>query len=163
MKLDGPGLNTDSKLVNGGYQYSSMLQIWRAANATNSHVMMWWNVFVDTFASQFEGTDYSLQAVQLPEPLPRCVNNRPDAGARCDLDVNVRRGEKAARCDYESSQLTKLISKTIPDNTTASSDADKSPAYQLIKNLQITQFSVLEIYKKASKTDPKQGKGISFF
>ena len=30
------------KEPNNGYSYSSMIEIWRAANATRSHVLTWW-------------------------------------------------------------------------------------------------------------------------
>ena len=61
-------LETDGPLPeNNGYSYGQMIDIWRAANATQSHVAMWWWT-PDPTVEEFRGTRYQFQTIQLPEP-----------------------------------------------------------------------------------------------
>lgn len=140
--MDGP------EGYSGGYNVSSMHEIWRAANATESHVMMWWNVLIDTFAQEFFQSNYNLEAIQLPQPNPSCLMNRPTIVDRCSKDEATRRGSENAACDYEASQSVRLISKSLEQNTSASSEVFKSPAYDVIQSLFVSEYDISLIYKK---------------
>eukprot|EP00934_Nitzschia_sp_Nitz4_P007435 Nitzschia sp. Nitz4//scaffold138_size62050//40663//43710//NITZ4_006392-RA/size62050-processed-gene-0.8-mRNA-1//1//CDS//3329535779//7425//frame0 len=59
---------------NHGYSYGQMIQIWRAANATDSDLIMWWWT-PDATIEEFRGTEYEFQPVLLPEPTAECRKN----------------------------------------------------------------------------------------
>jgi hypothetical protein len=133
------GLEQDGPLApNGGYGYSAMREIWMAANATTSHVLMYWYQ-PDDLIQQFFGSKASFQQILLPAPTGICLENRPDLQARCSDDIQVRRGDPVGACDYQAQALQRLIAKSVGDNTAGPPKAEQSPAYEFIRNFKISE------------------------
>ena len=80
-----------------GWSYSQLLEMWAAANATKSDIMMqWWSP--DTLYQKYLGTDAEMQVVTLPPPTQKCVQARIELDARCDEDPAVRAGAPNGAC-----------------------------------------------------------------
>jgi ABC-type proline/glycine betaine transport system substrate-binding protein len=124
-------------LLNGGYEYSSMLEIWRAANATKSNVMMWW-WSPETLNEEFYDTDAALEQVLLPRATYACSRARTDAAARCSEDIVERRGAPLGSCDQEAHSLRKIISERFVEDSKTAAEARKSPAAEFVKNMEIS-------------------------
>jgi hypothetical protein len=126
---------------NGGYEYKSMVEIWRAANATKSPVIMWWWK-PDALVEEFFDTDTSFQQLLLPDATETCSHNRVDTEARCSEDIWVRRGDPKGACDQEFHALQKAIASKFQQQAESEPLVTKSPAYGFIKQLRITDLEL---------------------
>lgn len=136
------GIATDGPLEpNGGYGYSSMIEIWNAANATSSDVMMWWWQ-PESLLQKFSGTGYSFQQVLLPTVTDVCFKNRISNEERCSADIMTRRGDPLGACDQESHALLKILSASLPENTIAVDDTLRSPGYPFLRGLKVTDLEM---------------------
>ena len=126
---------------NGGYEYGSMLEIWRAAVETESNVIMWWWA-PDALVNEFQGTKGEFQQVLLPRATEQCVQARVDTAERCSPDITVRRGRKAGACDQEAHDLQKIYSRSLRVLTEKVDIASRSPGYSLIRNFKVTDLQV---------------------
>jgi 7 transmembrane sweet-taste receptor of 3 GCPR len=141
-------LETDGPLPeNQGYSYGQMIEIWRAANATESHVMMWWWT-PDATIEEFRGSSYEFQPVLLPEPTAECRAAGIQPEDRCSSDPIVRRGKKGGGCDHEANALQTVVASSLRDMTFDTSEVDRSPAYQAILNLKVSQLEMNTILQK---------------
>jgi hypothetical protein len=125
----------------GGYGYSAMIQVWRAAVHTKSSVAMWW-WRPEALTEEFYGTDGHFQQVLLPETTHACSRNRIEAEDRCSADISLRRGIELGSCDQEAHALRKLISVSLKEASEAQPVATRSPGYEMIKNLKVTDLEM---------------------
>ena len=80
-----------------GWTYSQLLEMWAAANATKSDIMMqWWTP--DTLYQKYLGTEAEMQVVTLPPPTQKCVQARIQIEDRCNEDPIVRAGDPDGAC-----------------------------------------------------------------
>ena len=95
---------------NNAYSYGELLDIWAAANATRSPVLMYW-WYPDPTYQFYLGSSSEMQIVQLPPPQQRCIENRVTPEARCSEDGNLteRLGNPLGACDAEPHSLLKLL------------------------------------------------------
>jgi hypothetical protein len=128
---------------NGAYSYGSMIQIYRAANATKSNVIMWWWK-PDPTVEEFRGTSAEFQQILLPEATESCSQERIKASDRCSLDPWARRGDPLGSCDSEAHALQIIMSTSVRQALPA---AYKSPAYEAIKNLKISDLEINTLLK----------------
>lgn len=141
---------------NNGYSYSSMIEIWKAANATKSHVFLWWwtpDLLLEEFA---ESQEFSFHRVTLPYPTEECLNYRSGVlnEIKCSADVNDRKGEAIGACDYAVIPLRKLISAGLRTSSLAGGEvALESPAYTFLKQIYLTEYSLSHIFRKITKFD----------
>ncbi|CAJ1968193.1 unnamed protein product [Cylindrotheca closterium] len=138
LKSSGPSY------VNGGYTYSEMIQIWNAANATQSDVMMQW-AEPDTVVEVYRNTGAEFTKVYLPTPSLQCEAARPTTEERCSEDPVVRRGTMAGACDNSAHITKKAIAISLRDSTLALPPAEQSPAYSFIQNFNIDQLHINEM------------------
>jgi len=141
LEYDGPNE------PNGGYSDHQLRQIWRAANATRSHIIMVW-YSPDQLMEEFYGTDYEFNKVQLPTPTDVCLANRPNTADRCSANIEQRRGQKEGSCDRDPHKLVKLISSSLLRLDRNVEDAQKSPAFDLIRDIRISQLDIHHMMKK---------------
>lgn len=135
-------LESNGPLIeNGGYSYSQMIQVWRAANATQSDLVMWWWT-PDATIEEFRGTPFQFQQVLLPEPTSECREARILPEDRCSLDRAVRRGEPGGGCDNEANSLQKVVAASLRDMTYDTPEVDRSPGYQAILNLKVNHLDM---------------------
>ena len=141
-------LESDGPLPeNRGYSYGQMVEIWRAANATQSHVIMWWWTN-DATVEEFRGTRYQFQAIHLPEPTAECQAARINPEERCSPNPEDRRGSKGAGCDQEANALQTVVASSLRDMTLAVPEVDRSPGYQAIKNLKVSELDMNSMLRK---------------
>ena len=110
LQSDGPHAGSQ------GYNYESLVEIWFAANATKSDVMMmWWQP--DSLPQLFRGTDAEMISVKLPSPTQQCIEHRVSAEDRCSEDFATRVGSPIGSCDRPVQQLHKMIVTDVYDLT----------------------------------------------
>lgn len=135
-------LQSDGPLKeNGGYSYNQMIQIWRAANATTSDIVMWWWT-PDATIEEFRGTPFEFQQVLLPEPTSQCREARIQPSDRCSTNRDVRRGGPGGGCDNEANSLQKVVAASLRDLTYETPEVDRSPGYQAILNLKVSHLDM---------------------
>jgi len=123
-------------LPNFGYNYGDLLDIWAAANATKSPVLMYWWYPEPTY-QLYVGTSAEMQAVQLPPPRQECIDNRVTPSQRCSTE-SMSLEEQAGNplggsCDSEAHGLKKVVVKNlysslngVSPSTTSSSSTSAS-------------------------------------
>jgi hypothetical protein len=141
------GLQADGPLQpHGGYTSSSMDQVWRAANATKSHVIMLWyqpSALLETFG----GTAAAFQQVVFPTPTKACTQKyRLEESRRCSKFAVDRRGDPYGACDYEPFILQRLIAMSVVNSTALAAEAERSPAHQVLTNFKMTELDVNTIF-----------------
>jgi 7 transmembrane sweet-taste receptor of 3 GCPR len=134
-----------------GYTYDQMLQIWQAANATQSHiVMLYWTP--EALFETFAGTDSEFIKVSLPRPTQQCFDNRVSTLDRCNPSNITKRigSSNLGVCDDQPQILLKVITKNLIDITNNPNvpNAIHSPAYDLIRNFEITALQLGVIFDK---------------
>ena len=141
-------LESDGPLPeNSGYAYGQMIDIWRAANATKSHVVTWWWTPEPTL-EEFRGTRYQFQTIQLPEPTAECHAARIQPEDRCSLDPLIRRGPKGGGCDNEAHALQTVMASSLRDMTLATPEVDRSPGYEALKHLKVSELDMNKMLQK---------------
>jgi hypothetical protein len=106
LKATGPD-------VNAGYSYSQLTQIWAAAEATRSPVlMMWWKP--EALYQTYLGTEAEFTRVGLPPPTQTCFDNRADQTGDCaNPNYVYDLGIPAGACDNAPQSLRKGISSVL--------------------------------------------------
>lgn len=130
-----------------GYEYSQLLEIWAAANATKSDVVMhWWTpeALVRTYAN----TDAEFLRVALPPPSQECIESRIAVVDRCSNESLVRVGKPEGACDEAPHPLQKVISTGLlaSINDPSIPEAKRSPVYDTIALFQVTSYQVGRFY-----------------
>ena len=114
-----------------GYSYPRMIEIWYAANATKSDVIMhWWQP--EALYQLFIGSDAEFQKVDLPAATLKCLQSRVDIDSvRCSGDFAGEQGSPEGACDDPDQALMKLISAGLYEviNDPSIPEARRSPAY----------------------------------
>ena len=121
-----------------------MVEIWKAANKTNSSVIMWW-WRPDPLVEEFRGGSGEFQQILLPEATAECRASRVGSEARCSSDIWERRGNRQGACDDESHPLRMIVSRALRQQVDSSQKAIRSPAYEAIKNIRVTDLEVSKI------------------
>jgi hypothetical protein len=71
-----------------------------------------------------------------------CRKNRIDNEDRCSEDIWKRRGKPEGACGDEIGELRRIIVQALGDYTFAQKAGTRSPAYEAIKNLRISDLSI---------------------
>jgi hypothetical protein len=137
-------LSSDGKEPgSNGYPYSQLAEIWAAANATKSNVVMhWWTpeAIVQTYAN----TDAEFLRVALPPASQDCIESRIAVEDRCSSDPLVQVGKAEGACDEAPHALQKVIStglyQSIHDPFIP--EAKRSPAYESIALFQVNSYQI---------------------
>lgn len=138
----------------GGYSYEHLTQIWAAANATKSDVMMiWWKP--EILYQTYIGTDSEFTPVILPPPTQTCYENRVFQ-TECGADLESLRGDPEGACDYGVKILNKVVSKALRDEDRDVPVELHSPAYDTLLNYVISDLDLGRIseFWLSYKTDP---------
>lgn len=148
---------------NKSYTYSQMIQIWRAAQATKSNVLMWfYTPEIDMY--EFEGTDAEFQRVLFPVPSSACQEYRQDFMTienRCSLNETLRLGSDIASCDYHSFAIKKAISSAMRNNDDNENMNPllQSPAFDFIKTLRLPSLAMDDIFLSWKRLSKIRGNG----
>ncbi len=150
LEMNGP-LNP-----NGGYPGPRLKEIWYAANATQSPIIMHWYE-PDALPVHFSGSDYEFHTIAFPAPSYECERNRPSVNERCSDSVMERRGDPEGACMNTIQTLSFVIVKSIRDNTYAVEESDQSPAYETLKNTKVTNLDMAVILQAWQQgMDPRE-------
>uniref|UniRef100_A0A7S4IYQ5 G-protein coupled receptors family 3 profile domain-containing protein n=1 Tax=Odontella aurita TaxID=265563 RepID=A0A7S4IYQ5_9STRA len=138
----------DIALENERYTYSQFLEMWAAANATKSNLIMpWWNP--EALYQSYAGTDAEFQRVTLPPPSYQCYENRIDPGNRClNVSLEERVGAPAGACEEAPQSLQKVVGKVLYDMTYDPSipEARRSPGYEAVHLFQMSNLDLGRIF-----------------
>ena len=109
-------LKSNGKELSGGYTYNQLTQIWQAANATRSDVIMeWWNPQV--LYQQFMGTEAEFTKIILPPASQTCIENHITRDDRCSDTLEQQIGSPLGACDHPPLPLRRLVSNGLYDMT----------------------------------------------
>ncbi|KAL3941189.1 MAG: hypothetical protein SGBAC_004421, partial [Bacillariaceae sp.] len=132
--------------INGGYAYDDIVDIWRAANATNSDVISYF--FEPDFASEeFRNTAYEYTKVILPAATVQCRDSRVPPSDRCSVDPMIRRGVDEGSCDDNAHATKTVVAMSLRDSTMETSDAYQSPAYAFIRNFNMDELELSQLLR----------------
>lgn len=132
-----------------GYSYDQMVDIWAAANATKSNVMMlWWSP--EALYQEYLGTDAEFQPVILPAPTQACNNARVDIRTRCEGTLEERIGNAQGMCDYSPIPLLRLFTRNLYmlSRSMELESAQQSPAYDTIKAFTFSGLQIGTIFDR---------------
>jgi hypothetical protein len=132
-----------------GYTYSELIDIFAAANATKSDIIFqYWQP--DMVHTTYAGTDTEFQAVGMPLPTLRCIENTVSSVERCDPDAEVRRGSPEGACGEPPYPLQKVYSSILFDITKGKGipEAEENPAYDLFKAFSLTSLQLGDLYDR---------------
>lgn len=129
-----------------GYTYGQLTEIYEAANATKSDLLIyWWTP--EALYNKYFGTDAEMQNVAFPAPTQECFRARLEPVDRCSLDINDRIGDPRGVCDESPNPLTKLVSKALyRENYIGVPPAIRSPAYEFVQAFQVSELQVGEMF-----------------
>jgi hypothetical protein len=117
-------------------------EIWKAANATKSNViMMWWRP--DALYNSFLGSEAQFLKVTLPTPTQECIDNRIERGAQCEENFSVERTSPLGVCDYPPTLLTTYTSAGL-QNDPLLSDGIHSPAFDALTRFRISEHQIAQ-------------------
>mmetsp|Transcript_69426 Transcript_69426/g.103336 ORF Transcript_69426/g.103336 Transcript_69426/m.103336 type:complete len:917 (-) Transcript_69426:138-2888(-) len=131
--------------IAGGYPYARMVEIYNAANYTKSNVLFYWFT-PDTTVQEFIGTDAEFQRVLLPPSTTKCTESRVTEEQRCSENPADRIGIEQGSCDAEAHSYQKLIVSSMYSNTYEVEESMRSPAYDAIKSIKISDLELEEIF-----------------
>jgi hypothetical protein len=131
----------------GGYSYTQLTEIWAAANATKSDViMLWWSP--DSLYQTYIGTDAEFTHVILPPPTQECFDARVDPADRCNGDLQLQIGEAEGACDTAPQALQKVIGKGLREisHQQGVNEVLWSPALDAVMNYEISDLQLGQIF-----------------
>jgi hypothetical protein len=134
-------LSSNGPEASDGYSYAQLTQIWAAANATKSPVIMeWWSP--EALYQTFLDTDAEFMKVVLPPPTQTCINHRISVDDRCGDDGQMKLGDPRGACDYQPLKLDKMLSRNLRELSFDPSipEALWSPSYDAIKAFRVTEL-----------------------
>lgn len=126
-----------------------MTEIWAAANATRSDVLMrWWTP--EALYQTFLDGDGEFTRVDLPPPTEDCIKARIQMDDRCreDATEELRLGQAEGACDEPPFSLQRLFTTHLVEY---SNDPDlpeevRSPGYKTINNIQLDGLQIGKIF-----------------
>ena len=133
----------------GGYSYSQLTEIWRAANATKSNCMMYW-WFPSTLYHEFAGSDAEFYKIALPPATRECYSAH-QLHTMCTPTKEARLGPPEAACDNQPDLLDKAIAGSLYSLTYKNSFGRKnvastSPGYEVFKLFAIDNFQLSDLF-----------------
>lgn len=131
----------------GGYTQSQLMEMWDAANATHSHlIMFWW--FPEPLVQRFAGTDAEFQRVVLPPYTFECAqafDDREDWNDSCG-NLTERVGYPEEACEWPTEPLRKMITGNLNDVLSRSPQATQNPAYDTLRLFQMSELQLGQLF-----------------
>ena len=138
----------------GGYPYERLVEMWKAANATKSNLMMqYWSP--EPLYQSFLGTDAEFISVTLPTRTQECLESRRPLDDMCSEDEAIRLGEPEGICEESSKPLWKVLVGNLYDRLYDPTIPlpIRSPAYDALAVFQISELQLGQIFDYRS-TEP---------
>mmetsp|Transcript_17674 Transcript_17674/g.43570 ORF Transcript_17674/g.43570 Transcript_17674/m.43570 type:complete len:1181 (+) Transcript_17674:1511-5053(+) len=138
-----------------GYDLSELPEIWHAANATKSNVLLYWTK--PTLLSQeYAGTDAEFTKVAFPAPSQACLDARRSMynNENCLLHKAESFGTAEAVCDDPPVQLQKATSSALYDLLfDGVPEAIQSPAYAVLKAYTLPEMELSRFLEDLNRED----------
>jgi 7 transmembrane sweet-taste receptor of 3 GCPR len=143
----------------GGYTIDQLKEIWHAANATRSHlIMMWWSP--EPLYQRYLGTDAEMQRIMLKPYTLECDLALDEWKDECSPNQTIRVSTPQAACDNPMKPLRKLINAGLQPVLHASDipEAARSPADDVLRLFQISEVQLEELFSMwSSHETPRHG------
>jgi hypothetical protein len=143
-----------------GYSQSQLTEIWDAANATRSHlIMMWWQP--EPLYQRYQGTDAEFQRVSRPPYTLQCaqaIEERDATRDECSPNITDRVGEPEEACEWPPEPLRKLIAANVAGVLEGSGipEAERNPAYDVMRLFQMDELQLGQLFDlHESLQDPR--------
>lgn len=133
--------------VSGGYTSADMADVWYAANATKSDVIIWWYE-PSTLVEAFRDSEFAFNRITLPPATVECRDIRVKGDDLCDEDIAIRRGPKEGSCGESAHVTKKVIASSLRDAISIEPEVSKSPAYEFLRNFNMDELALEEILRK---------------
>jgi hypothetical protein len=131
-----------------GYTVPQLAEMWRAANATKSNlIMQWWTP--EPLYQEFFGTDAAFHRVNLPPASHQCISNRRKTELRCSDVFEERVGKAEGACDEIGTQVKKYISSGLYEAAIKSPEAIRTPAFEVISKFSISEYQISSLFDLA--------------
>ena len=148
-----PMVSRGPEASNNGYSEEAMLQIWSAANATKTSVMMWW-WFPHPAIERFEQTEFKFYRINFPRPTENCINYRRNNIEHCSTNQTVREGFSIeSSCDYPVEKPQKYMTRALKTQFDAVNEEERSPVYPFMDVFEIPTYAMEEIFEEWMKVD----------
>jgi len=139
----------------GGRTFSQMVDTWRAAQANQEDVVVyWWSPELLMF--EMSGSDAEFIPVNLPTPTVECSESATGNGQHCAADPLDRLGPPEAVCGDPAKGLHSLMSTTVysPPGT---DQATASPAHASLAQFELTELQLGQLFSRWNELgDPRQ-------
>lgn len=143
----------------GGYTAQQLVDMWAAANATKSDLMMQW-YYPDSLFQSFLGTDSEFTRVMLPPTTQECVSARVSPNERCSSNLLYQIGRAQGDCDQAPIAILKGQSKNLYRTLYQSSTpvGIRSPAYDVISLFSLTSLQIGDLFNSwKTYGSPREG------
>ena len=128
----------------GGYPYARLVEMWKAANATRSNLIMYyWTP--ETLYQEFAGTEAEFIRVSMPPPSQKCQEARRPETDQCNPDFEKRIGLPDGICEESAKNLYKLLVANLYE-TNGVPESVTSPAYEALQLFQMTELQLGKIF-----------------
>eukprot|EP00536_Pseudo-nitzschia_multiseries_P014279 jgi/Psemu1/69037/estExt_Genemark1.C_6820002 len=136
----GPG-------IAGGYPYTSMVEIYQAANYTKSDVLFYWFT-PDATMQEYLGTDAEFERILLSPSTEECKEARVTEDQRCSSHPKDHIGKEVGSCDSEAHSVQKLIVANMYERTYKVDSTFRTPAYDAVKSFMISDLQIEELFRR---------------
>mmetsp|Transcript_23604 Transcript_23604/g.55701 ORF Transcript_23604/g.55701 Transcript_23604/m.55701 type:complete len:684 (-) Transcript_23604:791-2842(-) len=129
-----------------GYSYSQLRELWKAANATRSNLILpWWTpeALYQEFLGSYDSANSSrssttgMQKVTLPPRTQTCIDAQANAPTTCRSLHNGDNGDTVRQDVFEDTSVTspenQLAEQTILTSPDVSCDTGSRPLYNLLE------------------------------
>ena len=140
--------NVDGPNDYGSYTVQQQIDMWDAANATRSNlIMLWWTP--EPLYYRYLGTDAEMQRIQLTTATSECMEGRWESTEECSDDLMTRVGSTTPQgvCEEPPRLLQKVVSGNLLEVTRQYEDAIQSPAYNMLRRFKFSEHQLGEIFQ----------------
>ena len=131
-----------------GYTSGQLQEMWHAANATRSNLMMmWWTP--EPLYQLYLGSGSEMQPVALKPYTLGCFETQESQIVEtCEANHSQRVGPPEAACDNPAQSLSKLITGKLYDlsNDPSIPEAAVSPAHGMLSRFRITEVQLGQLF-----------------
>lgn len=137
----------------GGYTYSRLVELWKAANATKSNLIMhYWTP--EPLVQEFVDSDAEFIRITMPPPSQLCADSRRPEKYQCSLNDTLRYGVEEGVCEESAKNLYKLVVGNLYDviHDDRIPDPIRSPAYDALRLFQLSELQLGQIFDYLHKS-----------
>ena len=137
----------------GGYTYPRLVELWKAANATRSNLIMhYWTP--EPLVQEFVDTDAEFIRITMPPPSQLCADSRRPEKYQCSDNTTLRYGVEEGVCEESAKNLYKLVVGNLYDITYNDEIPEpiRSPAYDALRLFQLSELQLGQIFDYLHKS-----------